>query len=117
MFFHENPDFRFSVWLIHSMETLESIDSMESVDSMESMESMESIESEVKYIRWWYGTHVAPMGSGPPVRYVNFQDRSENHVTGERIRSKLRQAKKTSSHYPEKAHYDQQTGISTHLLN
>ena len=40
--FHENLDFRFSVWLIHSMESIESIDSMESMDSMKSMESMES---------------------------------------------------------------------------
>ena len=53
---HENQDFRFSVWLIHSMESMEPIDSMESMDAMESMESMESIESmesEVKYTRWW----------------------------------------------------------------
>ena len=50
---HENQDFRFSVWLIHSMESMESIDSMESMDSMESTESMESMESEVKYIIWW----------------------------------------------------------------
>ena len=48
--FHENLDFRFSVWLIHSMESMESINSMESMDSMESMQAM---ESEVKYIRWW----------------------------------------------------------------
>ena len=46
---HENQDFRFSVWLIHSMESMESIDSMK---SMETVESMESMESEVKYIRW-----------------------------------------------------------------
>ena len=52
--FHENLDFRFSVWLIHSMESIESIDSMKSIESMDSMESMESMESEVKYIRWWY---------------------------------------------------------------
>ena len=37
---HENQDFRISVWLIHSVE------------SMDSMESM-AMESEVKYIRWW----------------------------------------------------------------
>ena len=49
--FHENPDYRFSVWLIHSMESMEAIESMESIGSMESRESM---ESEVKYIRWWY---------------------------------------------------------------
>ena len=48
--FHENQDFRFSVWLIHSMESMEFIVSME---SMASMESMEPMESEVKYIRWW----------------------------------------------------------------
>ena len=48
--FHENQDFRFSVWLIHSMESIESMDSTESMDSMEYMESMESMESEVKYI-------------------------------------------------------------------
>ena len=47
---HENQDFRFAVWLVHSMESMESIDSMASMDSMESMESM---EAEVKYIRWW----------------------------------------------------------------
>ena len=48
---HENQDFRFSVRLIHSMESMESIDSMEFMDSMESMGPMESMESEVKYIR------------------------------------------------------------------
>ena len=25
---HENPDFRFSVWLIHSMESMDSMESM-----------------------------------------------------------------------------------------
>ena len=54
--FHENQDFRFSAWLIHSMESMESIDSMISMDSMESMESIEPMESEVKYTRWRYGT-------------------------------------------------------------
>ena len=49
--FHENPDFRVSVLLVHSMESMESVDSMECMDSMESIESMESMESEVKYIR------------------------------------------------------------------
>ena len=37
--FHENQDYRLSVWLVHSMESIESIDSMEFMDSMESMES------------------------------------------------------------------------------
>ena len=47
--FHENKDFRFSVWLVHSMESMDSIDSME---------SMESMESEVKNPHGKAGTRV-----------------------------------------------------------